>query len=186
MPRSRSSYSDSSSVSKPAPKNKSKSQSKVACTPCPVKARALEENPNYPYKLVAYLSGQQVVPPVTNANRGVVTLWFARDFSHVNYTLWVETSAEVTQAHLHLGLAGENGLAVAFLLNNGPNGTLSTPPASGFEGQTCGTIKGADLINGLAGSTIAALYNALKNQQLYADVHTTNAPAGELRGQFFA
>jgi glucose/arabinose dehydrogenase len=86
----------------------------------------------------------------------------------------------VTASHLHLGADGQNGDVVAFLAR-------FTTPRDFKKGDTIaeGTITQADLIarTGFANPTLAELVARMKQGRIYANLHTTANPAGEIRGQ---
>jgi CHRD domain len=96
------------------------------------------------------------------------------------------TSA-ITQAHIHFAkehVAG--GIMVFFCTNlgNGPVGTKLCPSPSG---KVTGTITSASVL-GIATQNVAlgdfsALVAALVSNTAYANIHTVNFPAGEIRGQ---
>jgi hypothetical protein len=97
------------------------------------------------------------------------------DVSTLFYRLYVRNITDVTAAHIHVGLPGEDGEVVAFLFSGGPTGE--------FNGQLAeGIITEADLIGPLAGN-MAELVELLRSGGLYVNVHTVMNPGGEIRGQ---
>ena len=65
----------------------------------------------------------------------------------------------------------------------------SAPPAAGPSGPingifASGTITAANLVGQLAGQPLSVLLSSMQNGQAYVNVHTTDFPAGEIRGQF--
>lgn len=96
------------------------------------------------------------------------------------------TEGTVTQAHLHLGGKAQSGGISVFLcsnLGNGPTGTQACPTS----GTITGTIAALDVI-GPAGQGISAgqfdeLLRAIDRGVVYANVHSTLYPGGEIRGQ---
>jgi CHRD domain len=96
-------------------------------------------------------------------------------------------TSPVTQSHIHLGeihIAG--GVTVFFCTNlsNGPAGTQACPAGGG---TITGTITGGNVIGlpaqGLPAGDFDALVELLESRSGYVNVHTTNFPAGEIRGQ---
>ena len=123
--------------------------------------------------------------------------WFRADISAdeetIEWTLTYEQmQADVTQAHLHIGQPLANGGISVWMCANTPP---ITPPAGIPVPQTCplreGTISGTWTpvnIGGPAGQGVAAmefaeLVRAIRIGVVYANVHTTNSPGGEIRGQ---
>jgi hypothetical protein len=112
-------------------------------------------------------------------NRNARTLTFKETFAGL--------SAPVTQSHIHFGkrhVAG--GITVFFCtnLNNGPAGTQACPAGGG---TVTGTITGANVVavaaQGIPAADFDALVAILDSDSAYVNVHTTNFPAGEIRGQ---
>ena len=95
------------------------------------------------------------------------------DGESLTFTLGA-TGEGLTQAHIHLGPAGENGPVVAFLFG---------PEADGVEVvDASGTITVAELLGPLEGD-FAAFMEALEAGNLYVNVHSLANPPGEIRGQ---
>jgi hypothetical protein len=125
--------------------------------------------------LTAELSGENEVPAVESEGHGIATFSLSRD--GIRYKLAVENIDEVTQAHIHLGEAGENGPVVAFLFGFVDGGVTT----DGVLAR--GTITEGDLVGPLAGMPLSALVDALRSGGAYVNVHTVDHPAGEIRGQ---
>lgn len=133
---------------------------------------------------VAPLSGDQEVPVVETNGTGVAKLRLSKDGTALSYKLIAANIEDVTQAHIHCGGAGVNGPVVAFLFGFdedgvSPNGILAE-----------GTITADDVIarsdsdvcpGGVA--DFADLVEKLQHGGAYVNVHTTNNPGGEIRGQ---
>jgi hypothetical protein len=114
-----------------------------------------------------------------NLNKNARTITFKLTFSGL--------SAPVLQSHIHFGKRHVGGGVTVFFctnLNNGPPGT-QTCPAGG--GTVTGTITGANVIGlpaqHLPASDFDALVAVIESDTAYANVHTTNFPGGEIRGQ---
>jgi hypothetical protein len=125
--------------------------------------------------LTAELSGENEVPAVESEGQGLAIFSLSRD--GIRYKLAVENIDEVTQAHIHLGAAGENGPVVAFLFGFVDGGVTT----DGVLAR--GTITEANLVGPLAGMPLSALLDALRSGGAYVNVHTVDHPAGEIRGQ---
>lgn len=120
----------------------------------------------------AHLSGSNEWPVVTTSASGQVNLSVAPDSSLVVSGTFRNLSSPVaTQigggAHLHLGLAGENGPVTIALDLNLDADSLG------------GSFDPADNTFALTG----AQYDAMLARGVYLNIHTANFNAGELRGQ---
>ncbi len=135
------------------------------------------------HRFVAPLSaGEEVAtPPVESLATGVATFKLSDDGTELSYRLIVANIENVTQSHIHLAPAGANGGVVAWLYPSGP-------PAQLIPGRTdgvlaTGTITSADLVGALAGASLDDLLAAMRSGGAYVNVHTSQYPAGEIRGQ---
>jgi len=116
----------------------------------------------------------------------------ADDDQSISYTLtYSGLSSNVTQSHIHFGNRYTSGGISLFLCTNLGNGpAAATPPACPVAGGTVtGTLTPASLI-GPAGQGIPAgttgwprILAAIRLGVTYANVHTVNFPAGEIRTQ---
>jgi len=95
-----------------------------------------------------------------------------------------------TQAHIHFAERHVGGGIIAFLCN--VSGTVPpaahTPPACPLHGGTVtGTITPQDIIGptgqGIEPGHFAEAVRAIRAGAVYANVHSTRWPAGEIRGQ---
>lgn len=138
-----------------------------------------KENNNYR----THLSGAEEVIPVDTRARGQAIFKLSDDGLALHYKLNVANIEDVTMAHIHLGPAGENGPAVAWLYP-------AVPPPVPIPGRSsgvlaAGVITAANLVGPLAGQTMADLMEAMDAGVTYVNVHTAAHPPGEIRGQIY-
>jgi CHRD domain len=92
----------------------------------------------------------------------------------------------VVVAHIHLGEPAIAGGVSVFLCGGGGRGSCSMDP-TGLSGSVEGDIINTDVIGptaqGIAANEFAEVVRALRAGAMYANVHTTGRPAGEIRGQ---
>jgi hypothetical protein len=125
------------------------------------------------------LLGIRQVPPVASIGRGLASYLVTQDSGTVYYSLEVlDVSSPISMAHIHLGHAGENGDVVANLCGAG-----STPACASSGVIVTGTITSSSLVGPLAGHPLGDLIVAMTSGDTYTNVHTTNFPSGEIRGQ---
>ena len=132
----------------------------------------------------AKLSPAQGIPAPEGGiiHRAVATADFNLELSAVRVHLVVRNGARVVAAHFHCGLPGEAGPVAFGLFSPGPlafggvqaKGTLTN---ADFTGSDCVPAIGRPV------NTIAALAFAMREGLIYLNVHTTDNPAGEVRGQ---
>jgi hypothetical protein len=117
------------------------------------------------------------------------------DFSNnsISYELsYSGLSSPVTQAHIHFSQKAVNGGIIVYLCDNtglAPSGV----PACPNSGTVTGTLTAPDVNppnsplpvtdQGIAFGDFAALIAAIQQHAGYVNVHTTNFPSGEIRGQ---
>lgn len=130
---------------------------------------------------VATLSGDEEVPPAQTRARGTAHFQLKPDGSGLSYKLIVANIMNVTMAHIHLAPAGVNGPVVAWLYPSGPPAQLIPGRFNGVLGA--GTLSDASLVGPLAGEPLNALIDAIQSGNAYVNVHTSQYPGGEIRGQ---
>lgn len=138
---------------------------------------------------VARLRAFEEVPALSTPGGGRLTATISADGSEITYELhYFNLRGTVTQSHLHLAQRGVNGGIMIFLcsnLGNGPAGTQACPTG---DGTITGTIHASDVIGGAAAQGLSpgdlvAVLRGIRAGVVYANVHTTTFPAGEIRGQ---
>lgn len=125
-------------------------------------------------KFSAKLSGKEEVPSNMSPSTGLA--WIKITDDNIAYEVNVTDMDKVNAAHIHLAEAGKNGPIVLTLFQGGPteqvNGTVgeANVTASNFEGP-------------MKGKAIIDFVTAIENGTTYVNVHTTDFPNGEIRGQ---
>jgi hypothetical protein len=135
--------------------------------------------PNRNYS--THLTGAEEVPPVETRAQGQAIFMLSKDGETLFYKLIVANIENVVQAHIHLAASGANGPVVVWLYPSGPPAQLIPGRFNGVLAQ--GAITAADLAGPLAGMTISDLIAAIEAGNAYVNVHTSQYPAGEIRGQ---
>ena len=130
---------------------------------------------------IAPLSGAEEVPPADTKARGLAQFQLSKDGNELSYKLIVANIENVTMAHIHLAPAGANGPVVAWLYPDGPPPELIPGRTNGI--LATGTITDDDLVGLLAGKSIDDLVDELRSESAYVNVHTSQFPPGEVRGQ---
>jgi hypothetical protein len=140
-------------------------------------------------EFTARMVGFEEVPAVFSAHgQGILHLDLDRKARTITFKeTFSGLSAPVTQSHLNFGKIHVDGGVAAFFctnLNNGPPGT-SPCPAGG--GTVTGTITGGNVLaipaQGMPAGDFDALVELIETHSAYVNVHTTNYPRGEIRGQ---
>ena len=119
--------------------------------------------------------------------RGILKLKFNNSLSRAAYALYVfnaiENNNRITAAHLHIAPAGANNPNYIVLLYGGP--------ARNVNGLLLKGLIDNRSINYNAPSTdpivnsVASLYQAIQDGDIYVNVHSDQYPGGFIRGQIF-
>jgi len=137
-------------------------------------------------RVSAKLIGFQEVPAISSTGRG--NFRASIDGTSIQFELsYSGLESTVTQAHIHFGQTSVSGGIVIFLCSNLGNGPAGTP-ACPQSGTVTGTRMASDVVGGAADQGISAgefdeVLRAIRTGNAYANVHTTEHPAGEIRGQ---
>lgn len=131
--------------------------------------------------LGTHMNSAQNTP--TNDSRAQSQLVLRLDASGttLSYKLLVANIEDVTQSHIHLGAPGVNGPPLVWLYPAAPPAQLIPGRFDGVLAQ--GVITDADVVGPLAGQGVAGLLATIQAGNAYANVHTSEFPPGEIRGQ---
>ena len=133
------------------------------------------------HNLGTHLTGKEEVPARDTNAQGQAIFRINEDGSAISYKINVANIENVTQSHIHLAAAGSNGGIVAWLYPPAPPLQLIPGRSQGTLGE--GEITAASLVGALAGHPLSELITAMQNGGAYVNVHTTQFPPGEIRGQ---
>ena len=127
----------------------------------------------------ASLNGYLEVPSISTTARGSFRAEIKGSTIHYRLTFRDLSSATVA-SHIHFARPNVNGGVVAFLCGGGGK------PACPTSGTVRGTIVPADVIGptgqGIAPGEFAELVRAMRNGATYVNVHSSDFPSGEIRG----
>ena len=121
----------------------------------------------------ANLVGGDEVPPVTTTATGTANFTHNEEDNTIQFSVNVTGISNVIAAHIHQGAVGVNGPIVVTLFDGPQTGTNFTGTLSS------GTINSGDV----SGMSLEQLVVNMRAGQMYVNVHTTQNPAGEIRGQ---
>lgn len=129
----------------------------------------------------ARISGEEVVGGSDSLALGQALFIRSPDGKELSYKLFVTGIENVSQAHIHLAPPGTSGGVVAWLYPPSPPAHLIPGTFTGL--LATGTITDDDLAGSLAGQTVADLITAIEARNTYVNIHTSQYPGGEIRGQ---
>lgn len=125
---------------------------------------------------------------ILSEGSGVVEVKLDRDAQTLSFTLKFQNlSSPVTQAHIHFGQNHVPGGVMVFFCSSLPTAPAGVQPCPANGGTVTGTVSAASFL-AIAGQNVPAgnfdaVADALLSDSAYANVHTKNFPAGEIRGQ---
>ena len=126
----------------------------------------------------APLAGQNEVPPVQSNATGLAV--FTTPFNDtVNYRVNITGISNPTGAHIHVAQSGQNGHIVAYLFHTPTSKENQSPTGIIFSGN----FSNSSLKGPMQGKTLGDLAAAMDSGEIYVNVHTTEHPHGEIRGQ---
>jgi hypothetical protein len=144
-------------------------------------ATAAVAAPPQPRTFVAPLNGAEEVPPVDTRARGAAIFRLSADGTELSYRLIASNIHDVEMAHIHVAPAGQNGPVVVWLY---PDAPPPQPIPGRHDGVLAtGTITASDLVGPLAGMAMDDLVAEIRAGDAYVNVHTSQWPGGEIRGQ---
>ena len=125
----------------------------------------------------AKLSGANEVPSITSAASGMAAFDLNAAGTQMKYTLNVTNINHVIAAHIHMGSSTANGPIVVNLFIP----SKATGKVDGTLAQS--SINSTSLIGPLKGKQMTDLISLINGGKAYVNVHTTQNPPGEVRGQ---
>lgn len=131
---------------------------------------------------VAPLDWREEVPEVDDSRAtGLARFQLSGDGTALEYKLIVANIQNVLMAHIHAGPPGVAGPVVVWLYPSAPPPQLIPGRSQGILAE--GTITEADFMGPLAGEPFEALLDLIHDGLAYVNVHTSQNPPGEIRGQ---
>src|SRR6266851_92812 len=129
------------------------------------------------------LTGFRETPPILTTGTGTFKSTLDAAGTSLSYTLTFSSlSSASTVAHIHFGQPGVAGTPIAFLCGGG--GKPTCPPSGG---TVTGTIVPTDVLavpsQGINGGSFPDFLAVMRSGDAYVNVHSTNHPGGEIRGQ---
>ena len=120
--------------------------------------------------------------PNDSLAQGQANFKVSDDGSEIRFKLIVANIENVTQAHIHC-CASTEGTAgiVVWLYPAGPPAQLIPGRSQGVLAE--GVITGSSLVGSLAGQPLSVLLDRIQSGLAYVNVHTSQFPPGEIRGQ---
>lgn len=126
-------------------------------------------------KFTAKLTAKEEVPPNDSPATGMA--WVKTSESEAGFEVNVTDIDKATAAHIHLGEKGKNGPVVVTLFKS----DTPTEMKNGTLGE--GNFTATDFEGPMKGKGLNDLVTAMQNGSTYVNVHTTDMPDGEIRGQ---
>lgn len=138
------------------------------------------------------LTGSQEVPPVATSTTGQAAFTVGTDISTstgttttahgIAFQLSVSNGNDITMAHIHCGLPGQNGPIVATLFGDIPggfdvNGNLASFTLQNQNIQAAGNSCDPKIKN------LTELWHAMDAGTVYVNAHNLDRPNGLIRGQ---
>jgi hypothetical protein len=125
---------------------------------------------------------------ILSAGQATLKLKLDKQLQSLAFTLtYSGLGAPVTQSHIHFGKVHVPGGVIVFLCSNLGNGPAGTQPCPGNGGTVTGTITPASVVGPAAQNLVPGNFNglvaALESHTAYGNIHTTQFPAGEIRGE---
>jgi len=155
----------------------------VAAVPIALTVRA-DDDDAITYR--ARLSGFGEVPPKLVDGTGKFTGTLSDDKTSISWTItWSGLTGPATASHIHFGQPQNVGSIVVFFCGGG--GRPACPDGPGHSGTVTGTWTAADILavpsQGVVAGDFAGFLRILSVNLGYANIHTGQFPAGEIRGQ---
>lgn len=146
-------------------------------------APALSQGPE---NFRTHLTGDEEVTdtgPVDTRAQGQAIFKLSPDGDELHYKVIVANIENVLMAHIHIAPEGVNGPIAVWLHPPVPTAPEDLEPADVNGILAEGTITAEDLVGPLEGASMDDLMEEIRSGNAYVNVHTTQNPGGEVRGQ---
>jgi CHRD domain len=124
---------------------------------------------------------------ILSPGEATVKLTLDKSAKTLKYTLTYSGLPGISQSHIHFGKEHVAGGVMVFFCTNLGNGPAATPGCTAGAGTVSGTIIASDVqaigTQNVTAGDFAAVVAALTSNTAYANIHTANFKAGEIRGQ---
>ena len=125
---------------------------------------------------------------ILSEGTGHLKLVLDRSTQSIRYTLTFSgLSSPVLQSHIHFGKVHMAGGVMVFFCSNLATAPAGVQPCPAGGGTVTGTIMANNVLalpgQGVTAGDFDAITDALESETAYANVHTQNFPAGEIRGE---
>jgi CHRD domain len=141
----------------------------------------------------AQFRGVEEVPSVSSDGTASLRVRIngSGDSATIEYRLtYSGLRAPVTQSHIHFAERHVAGGIMVFLCTNLANGPAGTPACPTSSGTVERTLRAADVIGpagqGITTGEMSRVVKAVREGAAYGNVHSTQFPAGEIRGQLIS
>lgn len=130
-----------------------------------------------------HLTGAAERPtPNDSQAQGQANFKVSDDGSEIHFKLMVANIENVTQAHIHCCASSEATAGiVVWLYPSAPPSRLIPGRSQGVLAE--GVITQASLVGSLANQSLSVLLDRIQSGLAYVNVHTSQFPPGEIRGQ---
>ncbi len=134
-----------------------------------------------------HLTGFGEVPPKLADGSGKFSGKLSADGQSLSWTLtWTGLTGAAMVAHIHFGQPQNTGTPVVFFCNGG-NRPAPCPDGADHSGMLMGTFTAADVVavpsQNVAKGDFTGFVKILRAHLGYANIHTAQFQAGEIRGQ---
>jgi hypothetical protein len=129
----------------------------------------------------APLTNAEEVPRNNSTATGQASFELVQGGNALRYWVFISNLQNPSQGHIHIGALGQNGPVAVWLYPSAPPPRPIAGSVTDMIGD--GTITAANFVGPLQGQPFSALINALNNGTAYVNVHTSQFPGGEIRGQ---
>lgn len=125
---------------------------------------------------------------ILTEGQGTIKLEVDKSSQTITYELtYSGLTSAVLQAHIHFGRIHTPGGVFVFLCTNLGNGPAGTPACPNPGGTVTGTITPASVLavpgQNIAAGDFDAVTDILSAHAAYANIHTNNFKAGEIRAE---